>query len=388
MNGEEPPLKKTKLPNKQTSNPSLPEDLLLSILARVSRLYYPTLSLVSKHFRSLLTSSELYRTRSLLGCTENFLYVCLRLSRTDHTPRWYMLRPRPNPILTNRKKKNKSSGYVLSTIPFTHYPRGKSSALVTVGSKIYNIGGVINGSASSTVSILDCWSHTWLQAPSMQMERDSPSANFLDGKIYVTGFCYRKYDPSNWMEVFDLKTETWEPVLSRAGRLTIYRCHDHTYNVVVDEKVYIIGDKGVAYNPKDGTWNSLGPEMDLRLNGLSACVIENVLYYYSNEETIQWYDTKARSWRVVNGLKKLPKFARFANVRLADYGGKMALFWDKFVASGGGGGYENRMIWCAMIALERSNSVEIWGQVEWFGAVLKNPIPVEYGFEYVAAVNV
>ncbi|KAG7588152.1 F-box-like domain superfamily [Arabidopsis suecica] len=359
---EEPPLKKNKLPIEPTLNLSLPEDLIVTILARVSRLYYPTLSLVCKRFRSLLTSPELYRIRSLLGRTENCLYVCLRFSHTDPIPRWFMLCRRPNQILTNdtRKKKKKSSGYVLATISIPRSPSALSLNLVAVGSKIYNIGGSIYDSTSSSVSILDCWSHTWLKGQSMQVERCRPSASFHDGKIYVTGG-YKHYNPSNWIEVFDLKTETWEPLLSRAGiyrSLTFLRCHDQTYNVVVDGKLYIVGANGLAYNPKDGTWNNLGSEMDL---GSSACVIENVIYCYFYEEGIKW---------------------------LADYGGKMALFWDKYVASGGGRGYENRMIWCAMIALERSYRGEIWGKVEWFDAVLPNPIPKEYVFEYVGAVNV
>ncbi|KAL0750214.1 hypothetical protein Bca101_032217 [Brassica carinata] len=51
--------------------PYLPDELLLNCLARISRLYYPTLSLISKRFHSLLASTELYRTRRLLGSTEN-----------------------------------------------------------------------------------------------------------------------------------------------------------------------------------------------------------------------------------------------------------------------------------------------------------------------------
>ncbi|CAA7023539.1 unnamed protein product [Microthlaspi erraticum] len=57
--------------------PSLPEDVILDILARVPRCNYPTLSLVSKHFRSLVASREIYARRSLLGCTENCVYVIL-----------------------------------------------------------------------------------------------------------------------------------------------------------------------------------------------------------------------------------------------------------------------------------------------------------------------
>ncbi|CAA7060112.1 unnamed protein product [Microthlaspi erraticum] len=67
--------------NKESSSPvsmaHLPVDLLLNCLARVSRSYYPTLSLVSKRFRSLLASTtDLYETRRLLGSTES----CLRTS--------------------------------------------------------------------------------------------------------------------------------------------------------------------------------------------------------------------------------------------------------------------------------------------------------------------
>ncbi|XP_020875752.1 putative F-box/kelch-repeat protein At4g39600 isoform X2 [Arabidopsis lyrata subsp. lyrata] len=54
---------------------SLPDDLILSCLARVSRLYYPTLSFVSKSFRCFIASPELYQTRSLLGQTETCLYA-------------------------------------------------------------------------------------------------------------------------------------------------------------------------------------------------------------------------------------------------------------------------------------------------------------------------
>ncbi|CAA0223566.1 unnamed protein product [Arabidopsis thaliana] len=344
-------MKKNKVPTELIF--SLPNDLLVNILARVSRLDYPILSLVSKRFSSVLTLPELYQTRSLVGLTENCLYVCLLSSRADRIPSWFKLCRRP--ILASDTRK--SSGYVLATIPIPHSPPLHRSSLVAVGSNIYNIGGSISQSQSSSVSILDCWSHTWLEGPSMQVEREYPSASLLDGKIYVTGGC----------------------------RLTFHGCGDQTDNVVVDGKLHSCGGyKGVAYNPNDGRWDSLGSEMNLGLKWSSSCVIENVIYYYYHNENIKWYDTKVRSWRTLNGLKTLPRFARYANVRLADYGGKMALFWDKFT----GCGNQNRMIWCAIIALERRNNEEIWGNVEWSDAVLPHQVPMDYVFEYVVAVNV
>ncbi|CDY29974.1 BnaC01g40340D [Brassica napus] len=75
--------------NKPTPNTSdevlllpLPYDLVLMIVARVPVLYYRTLSLVSKSFRSMVASPELYKVRSLLGLTETCLYNLWLLSHT------------------------------------------------------------------------------------------------------------------------------------------------------------------------------------------------------------------------------------------------------------------------------------------------------------------
>ncbi|KAG7543802.1 Kelch repeat type 1 [Arabidopsis thaliana x Arabidopsis arenosa] len=140
------------------SNPSLSDALLISCLARVSRLYYPTLSLVSKSFRSLLASPELYKARLLLDRTESCLYVCLKL-RPSENPSWFTLCLKPDITLTyDTSNKKNSSGYVMAKVPIPHSPV-KRSSLVAVGSNIYNIGG--SRSPSSSVLILDCISHTW-----------------------------------------------------------------------------------------------------------------------------------------------------------------------------------------------------------------------------------
>ncbi|EOA14219.1 hypothetical protein CARUB_v10027374mg [Capsella rubella] len=100
---------KPKTKTKERSlTPSLPDDLIVSILARVSRSYHTKLSLVSKSFRSILASPELYQTRTLLGRTETFLYVCLRFP-DEANPRWFTLyRKKPNQTLTKKKKKKKT----------------------------------------------------------------------------------------------------------------------------------------------------------------------------------------------------------------------------------------------------------------------------------------
>ncbi|CAH8392375.1 unnamed protein product [Eruca vesicaria subsp. sativa] len=105
-----------------------------------------------------------------------------------------------------------------------------------------------------------------------------------------------------------------------------------------------------------------------------------LLYYY---DVFKWYDTEARVWRQMKGLKGLPKFASYGCVKLADYGGKMAVLWDKYLPSSG---YKKKTIWCAVISLERPNSEEIWGKVEWLDAVLT--VPESYEFVCALAATV
>ncbi|CAN6933426.1 unnamed protein product [Brassica oleracea] len=70
---------------------SLPEDVVVDILARVPRRDYPRVSLVLKRFRSLVSSPEIYARRSSLGCTEHCLYDVL-YNWASHVDRLYTLR--------------------------------------------------------------------------------------------------------------------------------------------------------------------------------------------------------------------------------------------------------------------------------------------------------
>ena len=174
------PEKRTSKKKKEPSpNPSLPDDFLLSCFARISTLYYPSLSLVSKSFRSLLTSLELYKVRSLADHTECCLYMCIQFF-SDLGPTWYTLCRKPDQTLINKTKSSSSSGYVLAKVPIPNSPRASFTGLMSVGPNIYNIN-------SGPVSILNCRSHTWSEAPSMRDDLYSLSASVLDEKIYVIG---------------------------------------------------------------------------------------------------------------------------------------------------------------------------------------------------------
>ncbi|VVB09754.1 unnamed protein product [Arabis nemorensis] len=357
-----------------TTNLSLPDDILLSSLSRISRLYYPTFSLVSKSFRSLVTSPELYQTRSVLGRTESCLYVCLR-SLTDSNLRWFTLSRVPN-----RKLTNFSGGHLLVPILSRHAPPAHWSSVVAVDSNIYAIGGPINDAPSSSVSFLDCQCDSWRIAPPMRVARNYPTASVLDGKIYVAGGC-EDCDSLNCIEVFDPKIQTWESVASPGTE----RCERLVYKSVgIEGKFHLFGGAGhVAYDPKDGKWDSIGMDMDMGQAWVSYCVIKNIVFYYHDRDReFKWYDYEARLWRKLMGLERLIKFLCYSRVNLADYGGKMAVLWDTFVPSSGS---KNKMIWCVEITLERHNdSNEICGKIEWFDVVLR----VSKSYELVHVVGV
>lgn len=169
----------------------LPDDLVLNCLARVSKVYYPSLSFVSKKFRSLIASTDLQELRSFLGCTRSNLYVCLRL-RTNYntdTRIWFTLRQKIN-----------SCTKILVPVSSLDSPFDYRSGIVAVDSNIYAIGGRdLNNNASSKIMVMDCRSHTWHEAPTMRVARgDSPSTCVLNGKIYVIGGC-KNLDSRNWI---------------------------------------------------------------------------------------------------------------------------------------------------------------------------------------------
>ncbi|ESQ51525.1 hypothetical protein EUTSA_v10016945mg [Eutrema salsugineum] len=283
---------------------SLPEDVIIDILARVPRCDYPKISLVSKHFQSLVASPELYVRRSLLNCTEHCLYAVLFNYETKDS-HLYILRRKPN---CNRCL------VLIPSLPVI--PWGVS--FVTVGSRIYVFGG--NDKKYIEASI-DCISHTKM------------------------------------MMVFNTETQMWEPeIIKMDTELISINCF---YWVVMADKLFTRDlYNSFAYEPTKSKW-----KMDDMLNSKvwrSACVVDDVLYYYDGDENkIRAYDPKQKCWSVVKGLEKLlPETIDPWWSETVSYGGKLTLFFRKVEM-------QTSEIWCAEIALERRQGGEIWGKVEW-----------------------
>ncbi|XP_024004081.1 F-box/kelch-repeat protein At4g38940 [Eutrema salsugineum] len=345
----------------------LPEDVIIDILGRIPRCDYPTLSLVSKHFRSLVASRELYARRSLLGCTEHCLYVVLYNNEIGEG-QWYILRRKAN---SNRRL------VFIPLLPVMPY----GGSFVAVGSRIHVFGGF--NSKDIALSI-DCRSHTVQTLPSMLVAMSDTIANIIDGRICVVG----NYEWKKMMLVFNTETQIWE---SELINLEIELGYIRSRSVVMADKIYTRDyDYSFVYDPKKSKW-----ERDEMLNSKKwkyACVVDDVLYYHDwHENEIRAYDPKQKCWSVVKGLEELLcnipisgdsrqvlRAFQTNDSRLSDsggstcleralgslggatvrYGGKLVLFFNKVEEKT----YE---IWCAEISLEGRQGLKIWGQIQW-----------------------
>ncbi|RID64490.1 hypothetical protein BRARA_E03424 [Brassica rapa] len=142
---------------------SLPEDIIIDCISRVPKRYYQTLSLVSKYFRSLITSHELFARRSLLNRTEYCLYVTIS-NKSDNNDgdddRLYTLRQNFN-----------SPDKKYSLVPVTSLPRiPPHSSYVAVDSKIFVIPDDDKSLASTDTLLIDCRFHTAHHLPNMPNE--------------------------------------------------------------------------------------------------------------------------------------------------------------------------------------------------------------------------
>ncbi|KAG7539844.1 Kelch-type beta propeller, partial [Arabidopsis thaliana x Arabidopsis arenosa] len=202
------------------------------------------------------------------------------------------------------------------------------------------------------VMVMDCRSHTWREAPSMRVARDnSPSTCVLNGKIYVIGGC-KNLDSTNWIEVFDTKTQTWEFLQIPSEEI----CRSFKYkSVVYKETVYVscLDENYVThmtYKIHKGRWR----EAHLMFNHGS---------FDSPNCSLQWYDSYRKIWKNLKGLMRRSFMdPRGKSAKLVNYGGNIALLWEEYMILSN---HRKRLIWCEEIVIEKEHRGEIWGLVKW-----------------------
>lgn len=309
---------------------SLPYDVVLNVLARISRFHHPTISLVSKRFRSLLVSPELDATRTVIGKTEKCIYLCLQFGRRD--PCWFTFAPIP------KKKK-------LISIPSFSYQHPELPAVVSTGSEIYVIGGMVNRTGSRKVFLLDCRSHQWRSLPEMRIPRVNPAGGFIDGKLYVFGGCMKLCMGENWGEIYDPKTQTWEPLPPTT--LT----PDVSFQKTVLSLVCEI--TGMLFIPQKFCFH-----------GKEKILFRSSLICLRNNSRIEWCDLGQNSiWRDVKGLEGLPSSPDFISLADPGQGRRLTVWWDSYEKDEDLCLVSKINIWCAEISFERPSREELFGTV-------------------------
>ncbi|XP_018466202.2 F-box/kelch-repeat protein At4g39560-like isoform X1 [Raphanus sativus] len=409
--------KKRKLSSSSAGIPLLPEEMVLSCLARVSRSEHASLSLVSKRHRSLLLTPELYNYRSLMGCTENLIYLCLRIP-PDLDPRWFTLSLKP---------RDRRLVPVASRLPSSHVDLGyfnqphEASSMVAHGCGIYVMGGRRFRRGSSSVMFLDGRSNTWSTLPSMGVARYSAAAGVVDGKIYVLGGCDDR-ESSRWGEVFDPEKQTWD-----ALPMPPHHCSPHAmFESIVINQDKLVALNGawecVSYTPSESRWNKMSKEKETFAVNKCWHVIDNVVYCSGLDGRVLWCEadewerpeTEAVEWREVMGLESL--WETLAASKLVNYGGRMGdnweankplmleagleiteldeklpghklsnsgnnmlIFWDVLAP--------NKLeIWCAEVSLVRhKETCQIRGNIVWSEAIMTLDPPPPHNFEEASA---
>ncbi|CAN7036867.1 unnamed protein product [Brassica oleracea var. botrytis] len=245
--GVEPPWKKWKPNPSPPSFLSLPDVIILHCLARISKSYYPKLSLVSKTFRSLILSTELVHARFHHKTQEPFFSICLQLPDRPR-PSWFTLWVQPDQV------EKKKATFV--QVPSSSYAPRVPLLIRAVGSDVYAFR---QGYPPSQVMLVRNRENIlWSNAPNMTVARVNPAACVLDGKIYVLGGCCEAAAKSCWGEVFDTKTRTWETLPDPGGELRFSSVIKKLE--IIGGKVYVTSNEGEedsVYDPKTRKWEAI-----------------------------------------------------------------------------------------------------------------------------------
>ncbi|CAK9137410.1 unnamed protein product [Ilex paraguariensis] len=351
-----PPSKSNPLPSLLL--PNLPDDIALQCIARVPKSYHPTLSLVSKSWLSVIRTPLLFTTRSLLHCTQHFLYLNIRIFNTFN---WYLLDCSPS-----NPKNHKRTLYPLPPIPL-HLT---GPAFAVLGPKIFVIGGSIHDIPSNNVWIFDCRFNKWEIGPKMRVGREFAAAGVVNGKIYVMGGCVvdNWARSMNWAEIFDPKMGSWT---SLPSPIEIRDKWMHA-SAVVNDKVYAMADRGgVVYDAYAKEWGGVPKRLDLEWRGRAA-VVDGVLYCYDYLGKIRGYDMGEDVWKELKGVDKgLPKF--LCGATMVNFNGRLCVVWEgKGKGKGKGSGKEVEIM-CAEIEVHKDGGGGLSGSIVWSNVILVIP---------------
>lgn len=346
--------------------PSLPDEISIQILARLPRICYLDMKLVSRSWKSAITSAEIFKLRKELGTAEQWLYI---LTKSDgdklvwfaldpHSKRWQRLPPMPNVFAEDGCRRGLSAlnvwNMVGSSIKIADAVRGWlgrrhaldqisfcGCAVAAVDGCLYVIGGFSKSLPMKCVRKYDPTLNVWSEVSSMSVGRAYCKTSVLNNKLFVVGGVSRGrggLTPLQSAEVFDPQTGAWSDVpsmpFSKAQVLPTAFLADllkpiatgmtsYKGKLYVSQSLYcwpfFVDVGGEVYDPDTNSWVEMpvgmGEGWPARQAGTKVSVIvEDDLYALDpstslDSARIKTYDYEGDTWKVVDGDVPIRDFA-------------------------------------------------------------------------------
>ncbi|KAE8670061.1 F-box/kelch-repeat protein [Hibiscus syriacus] len=222
--------------------PSLPDEISYLILARIPRINYLNVRLVSRAWKAAIMSTELFNTRKELGTTEEWLYILTKVegdkllwyALDPLSRRWQRLPQMPNVALEDESRKGLASlwmwNVVGSGIKIADVVRGwlgrKNAldrmpfcgcAIGAVDGSLYVLGGFSRASALRCVWQYNPVLNSWSEVNSMLSGRAYCKTAILNNRLYAVGGFTKDHGgltPLQSAEVFDPRTGIWSQIPS------------------------------------------------------------------------------------------------------------------------------------------------------------------------------
>ncbi|KAK3230804.1 hypothetical protein Dsin_002685 [Dipteronia sinensis] len=339
--------------------PSLPDELSIQILARLPRICYFNLRLVSRKWKATIMNPELFIVRKELGMREEWLYVLTKVeddrllwhALDPLSRKWQRLPPLPSVINDEEESRSSSSGLwmwnmVAPSFKIAEILRGwlgwkdTSDPMPFCGCSIGAVDGCLYvlGGFSRTSTVRCVWQfdpilNSWSEVASMSIGRAYSKTGILNNKLYVVGGVSRGQgglNPLQSAEVFDPCTGTWSEVpsmpFSRAQVLPNPFLADmlkpiatgttsYMGRLCVPQSLYswpfFVDVGGEIYDPDTNSWVEMpigmGEGWPARQAGTKlSVVVDGELYAFDPSSSldsgkIKVYDQKEDAWKVVIG---------------------------------------------------------------------------------------
>ncbi|KAL9685153.1 hypothetical protein QQ045_022600 [Rhodiola kirilowii] len=333
--------------------PTLPDEISFQILARVPRINYMNLKLVSHAWKTALTSHELFQARKDIKKTEEWIYLLLKLD--DKKLSWYGIDPvseqwqrlPPMPYLSISDDHGwsfrlpdalTSSARIVDAVKGWLGRRGKLTqtslsgcSFGVIGRSLYVLGGLSKVSTSNRVWRYDPIQNSWSEACQMSTARAYCKTGILSDKLYVVGGVTRGrggLTPLLSAEVYDPSTGLWSelpsmpfskaqamPTALLAELLKPIATGISSYQgkLFVPQSLYcwpfFVDVGGEVYNPVSNSWDEMpqgmgegwpakqaGTKMSVTVNGELYGLDPNSSL---DSAQIKVYDHKHDTWEVV-----------------------------------------------------------------------------------------